>query len=66
LGEGTPSDVSSVATSERRPSSAICPPPDCHASFRFIADENGIVPIAQKIMLSGAPTPVNMITVAMG
>jgi hypothetical protein len=38
----------------------------CHAAFRFMAKENGMVPIAQRAMLNGAPTPVKMMMVAMG
>ncbi len=40
--------------------------PYCHARFRFMAKEKGIVPIPKKIMLSGMPIPVNEKTAAKG
>jgi hypothetical protein len=42
------------------------PPGACHAALYLIANEKGIVPSAQKVMLNGAPTPVKMMMVAKG
>jgi len=48
------------------PSSMFRSPRDCHSAFRFMAKEKGMVPIAQRTMLNGAPTPVKIMMVAMG